>query len=172
MTTLYITSSAENPYSKVKEIASRQYNIADDELVLLKNEYGKPYIENCPAFHFNISNSYDLQVIAVSDSSIGVDIEKIRPVNQKVAKRFAKDEYEYIAEQNSDYAFIEIWTKKEAYLKYLGTGIAGGLSSFSVFNLKEPLKTFKKEEYIISVCGAEEFEIINSVPKGTDYYSR
>ncbi len=165
MTTLYITHSSENPYGFIKKIAAKKFNTDENEIAILKDTHGKPYIENRPDFHFNISNSYDLQIIAVSDTPIGVDVEKIRPVNQKAAKRFCEDEYQYILKQNSDYAFIEIWTKKEAYLKLLGTGIAGGLDSFSVFDLKEPIKTFKKEEYIISVCGTEDFEFIDLVKK-------
>ncbi len=165
MTTIYITSSSENPYSIVKKLAAQKYNSEESELIMAKGSYGKPYFENYPDFHFNISNSYDLQIIGVSDAPIGVDIEKLRPINQNAAKRFCEDEYEYILKQNSDYAFIEIWTKKEAYLKLLGTGIAGGLDSFNIFDLKEPLKTFKKDEYIISICGAEEFEIIDLTKK-------
>ncbi len=160
MTKIYITTTNTNPYEFVTKLAAEKYNIGKSNLILSKGTHGKPYFENLPHFHFNISHSGEFQVIAISDRPIGVDIERLKSVNLNVAKRFCEDEYDYVTERDCDYRFIEIWTKKEACLKYLGEGLHGSLKSFSVFKTDTPIKTFKKGECLISVCGTEDFEII------------
>ncbi|MBQ4119236.1 MAG: 4'-phosphopantetheinyl transferase superfamily protein [Clostridia bacterium] len=160
MTKIYILKNNTDHYGFVKQLAAEKNNIEKSELILSKGNHGKPYFENLPDFHFNISHSGNFQVIAISNRPIGIDVERLKSVNPNVAKRFCKDEYGYITECDSDYRFIEIWTKKEAYLKYLGEGLHGGLNSFSALKTDIPIKTFKKGDYIISVCGTEDFEII------------
>lgn len=160
MITIYITKTTTNPYEFVSEIAAEKHNTPKSALILSKGAHGKPSFENLRDFHFNISHSGELQVIAVSDQPIGVDIEKLKTVNLNIANRFCKDELDYITERDSNYRLLEIWTKKEAYLKYLGEGLHGGLKSFSVFKTDIPIKTFKKKDYIISVCGTGDFEVI------------
>ncbi len=160
MTKIYTTTTNTSPYEFVIKIAAKKYNIEKSEIILSKGPHGKPYFENLPDFHFNISHSGNIQLIAISNRPIGVDVQRLKSVNLNVAKRFCEDEYGYITECDSDYRLIEIWTKKEAYLKYLGDGLHKGLNSFSVFKTDTPIKTFKKDDYIISVCGTEDFEII------------
>jgi hypothetical protein len=56
-------------------------------------------------------------------------------------RRLAPAEREYIQAAPPALArlrFLEIWTKKEAYLKYRGPGLAAGLKTFSVME-PEPL---------------------------------
>jgi 4'-phosphopantetheinyl transferase len=62
---------------------------------------------------------------------VGVDIEESgRRPSPELARRLAPDEQEWLTPW-SDQRFLGLWTKKEAYLKMLGTGIAGGLRTFS-----------------------------------------
>ncbi len=88
------------------------------------NEYGKPYI--CETdIHFNISHSGDFVVCAIDTKPIGIDIEKIRNYKPSVAKKFCTDDEITFIEQSANPAeeFTRLWTKKEAYAKYLGTGL-------------------------------------------------
>ena len=62
-------------------------------------------------------------------------------------------------EADSYNRFFEIWTQKEAYLKFKGTGISGGLNRFNVFEIPEKINTFIIDGYVISVCSEKEFEI-------------
>ena len=73
----------------------------------------------------------------MDDNPVGVDIEKIRHVDLNTAKRIFNDEdvhyiFECIpdTEDYNDYTndavlqrFFELWTKKEAYGKFVGTGL-------------------------------------------------
>ncbi len=101
-------------------------------------ETGKPYLKN-GGLHFSISHSEDLVAVAIADKPIGVDIEKIRTVIPRTAKKyFCGDERLYLfghEPRDVDYdsvptpdvlvRFFEIWTAKEAYLKADGEGLSG-----------------------------------------------
>lgn len=129
-------------------------------VVLRQKDSGKPYVENFDA-EFGISHSGDMVVCAVSDKPLGIDVEKIRPVNLKVALRVcSSDELEYIfghAPKEQDFTcttdsavltrFFEIWTSKEAYVKFKGTGIRDIKTDFD----KAFIKRFYFEDYIVSV---------------------
>ena len=54
-------------------------------------EHGKPYVEDLN-IEFNISHSADMVVCVVNDNPVGVDIEKIRPVDLNTAKRIFSEE--------------------------------------------------------------------------------
>ena len=129
--------------------ASKILNLKKGELFFCYNENGKPYFKSHPHFHFNISHSADTVAVAISDSTVGIDIELLRETDLKIAKRFfSEKETEFIGNDNR--RFFEIWTKKEAYLKQIGTGLKFPLSSFDVID--NPLiETFQKDSYIISV---------------------
>lgn len=124
------------------------------------SEHGKPFAANCDV-NFNISHSGDFVVCAVSENEIGIDIEKIRPVNSRAAERFAcVEELEYIASHEN--CFFEIWTLKEAYFKCIGTGLGADIKNVS-FDIKESGITCSEngfdcsfisiaDGYICSVC--------------------
>jgi 4'-phosphopantetheinyl transferase len=67
-----------------------------------------------------------------------VDVEKLRPVGESariVARYFTpREQAEFLAhaEPERTAAFFRGWTRKEAFLKATGTGIAAGLDSFEV----------------------------------------
>ena len=79
----------------LQELVEKQLGIRPDELVLEKNENGKPWIKDHPEFYFNISHAGDYVVLAYGDVPLGVDIEQIRGKdNLRVAGRcFTGREY-------------------------------------------------------------------------------
>ena len=97
---------------------------------------GKPYLgtgqgERLPLM-FNLSHSGTYVAAAFGTEDVGVDVELIRTGKQKIAQRFfAEDERKYLEKCWTDEAFTGIWTRKEAYIKAVGTGIAMSLDSFS-----------------------------------------
>jgi 4'-phosphopantetheinyl transferase len=96
---------------------------------------GKPYLKD-HRFEYNLANSFDLVILVVSDQSIGVDLEKIRPfAYQRIARAFNQPELDYLTHLDTtivDRATLNLWTIKEATLKLAGVGLAGGVKSVKI----------------------------------------
>ena len=137
-------------------------SISAEEIVFGKKKNEKPFAENL-AVEFNISHSGNIVVCAVANNPIGIDIEQVRPIELKIAKRiYTEDELCYLfgfAPSEDDFnvspddemliRFFELWTAKEAYLKYTGTGITDNLQTLSVNSEKTEKEYF--EDYVITV---------------------
>lgn len=112
-------------------------NVSPESIVFYKDKNGKSFAE-CLAVEFNISHSQDIVVCAVDNKPVGIDIEKIRPINLNVAKRICTDEelaylfgytpndedFKQLPNNTTLTRFFEIWTAKEAYGKCIGIGIS------------------------------------------------
>ena len=89
----------------------------------LYNEHGAPYLAVGP--YFSISHCKQGIVVAVSETPIGIDIEAIRPLNEGLLQKAMnpQEQAQIAAAANPEQEFIRLWTRKEAYVKMLGTGI-------------------------------------------------
>ena len=89
---------------------------------------GKPQCVGGP--HVSVSHSGSLVVCAVADIAVGVDVETRPPRDvEGVAERyFTAAEASWVAAHPAE-RFPMLWVLKEAYLKALGVGLAGGLDS-------------------------------------------
>ncbi|PWK23852.1 4'-phosphopantetheinyl transferase [Arcicella aurantiaca] len=77
-------------------------------------------------FDFNISHSAQYAVCAFSKKySIGIDIEKIKPISLEFLQSFFnQDEWaELHQNENTQEQFYRLWTKKEAVVKADGRGL-------------------------------------------------
>lgn len=73
--------------------------------------HGKPYFSSCSDAFFSLSHSRGAVLLAVHDHSIGVDIERLRPVSERMCTRFhASDEA----------AFWQDWVQRESCCKRRG----------------------------------------------------
>ncbi|QUI23831.1 4'-phosphopantetheinyl transferase superfamily protein [Vallitalea pronyensis] len=138
---------------------------------ICSNEYGKPFIDSRFRFQYSISHSDRWVVCVINDQPIGIDIERIKPIDLRIVDRFfSKSEQKFLAESNINERlerFYTIWTLKESYIKAVGKGLFLPLDSFSVKKTREEiyevecnnedhefyLATYKRFPYfIISVC--------------------
>jgi 4'-phosphopantetheinyl transferase len=128
-------------------------------ITLQKADNGKPYIAGAPFLEFNLSHTRNAVVVALSDKPIGVDIERIRNINMRIAEHVCSDiELSWLKESGADQTlrFFDIWTKKEALLKQAGTGLTGRLKNIDVLGRRSPsLSTFFDNDYVMSVCSEE-----------------
>ena len=103
---------------------------------------GKPFLRkgsDGDSVRFNLSHSGELALLAVIKARrIGVDVERIREVKEHLrlaGRYFAPGEAAAIRALPPDVqyrAFFNCWTRKEAYIKALGTGLACPLDGFEV----------------------------------------
>jgi len=113
---------------------------AIDEAVIFEyNENRKPYLKDYPHIYFSLSHCKSAVACTISESEIGVDIQDIRPVTDRLAKRVLTDnEYnEFLKSTSPDEYFCKIWTIKEAYLKKTGQGIGSILSEIDTNKIKD-----------------------------------
>ncbi len=95
--------------------------------------HGKLYLNNTlQRLQFNVSHSRDLALYAVTfDQEVGIDIEWMDPeleIRPLVSRFFTPREQQAFVELPPDQqltAFYRLWTRKEAYLKAQGRGLAG-----------------------------------------------
>jgi 4'-phosphopantetheinyl transferase len=112
---------------------------APAELPIVIDARGKPMLDLADAPFFNLSHTNALALVAVSRAAaVGVDVETIRPaprLDDLAARFFARGETAALralpAAQRLD-AFYACWTRKEAFVKAEGSGIANALSGFEV----------------------------------------
>jgi 4'-phosphopantetheinyl transferase len=103
--------------------------------------HGKPSLagQAAQAVRFNLSHSGGCAVLAVTlERELGIDLEPVRPMTNReaLARRFfAPREVAALAEVapgEQERAFFTCWTRKEAYLKACGDGLARPLDGFTV----------------------------------------
>jgi 4'-phosphopantetheinyl transferase len=102
--------------------------------------HGKPFLaQPAASLRFNLAHSGGLAFVAVSAAGeVGVDVERVRAGLDLdgIARRFFRPEeaaaLAVLAPAQRTEAFFAVWTRKEALLKALGKGIAGGVDRFGV----------------------------------------
>jgi 4'-phosphopantetheinyl transferase len=153
----------------VRSLICEKVGIKNSEISFIRNKYGKPFLQDYPKFHYNVSHTRNAIAVAISDDPIGVDIEKIRKSEIGIAKKFfTENEFKYVTgnSKNIDERFYEIWTKKEAYIKYTGKGLSLLLSDvIDVFDpvISKRVRTIEEDGYIFTICCEwpnRQFEVI------------
>jgi 4'-phosphopantetheinyl transferase len=100
------------------------------------NRNGKPYLGDSK-ISFNASHSGEIAVLAFAASGqVGIDIERIRPhfnFDRVLQRCFSAQEIALIHANASPHsAFFQQWTRKEAYIKAIGSGIFQDIPSLDI----------------------------------------
>lgn len=142
---------------------------ADD---IIKDNNGAPKLMNQKDIYCSISHSKEYVACGISSSPIGVDIQKMKIVDQKnFSKRFFNEEevrYLEKIKKNPLEIFYQIWTSKESYLKMMRIGLQKELKSFKtdlkknvIFDLNGNIigKVYYKiyEDYMFCICSSNGF---------------
>ncbi len=142
----YINLKKHNISQKEGSLLIKNKVLGDREILFTKN--GKPYTKD---MFFNISHSEDLVVLALADCEIGIDIEKIRDVDFKIAEKY----FDKVVSNNEE--FFDIWTKKESVIKYLGKTL-GSIKEINQDNYNLKTSDFFKG-YALCICTDDKSEI-------------
>ena len=114
--------------------------------VLHRHPNGQPYLTGCDLY-VSISHSHQMVACALSADPIGIDIERIKPLDFKICRHLCTEEEKAYCGENLHRLF-EIWTAKEAYFKKQGTGITD-LKSVNILPL--PRQYHRTEDYMICI---------------------
>ena len=132
-------------HAVLRDILGRYLNRPARKVRFEVNPYGKPFLVDAdariPPF-FNLSHSGALVLVAItSDRQIGVDVERVRPLEdiESMARgHLSPQECAFVLRHDSkerERAFFQCWTRKESYAKALGRGLSIPLNSFDTFML-------------------------------------
>lgn len=144
-----------------------------------RDSAGKPYFKEMTDGHFNLSHTSGMVACAISPYPVGVDLEKVKTVKQKMADRFFHPQESLWVKnrtsQGYDRAFCEMWVLKESFVKALGTGLRLPMADYHI-RMEEPIRVeygeegklyrfrqipFEDPDYVGAVCvkGEPELEI-------------
>lgn len=161
-------------HTLLRLILSKKLNADPSEIRILNERNNKPRLAGDFLF-FNISHTRDAFAFAISErSEIGIDLEKMdRSIDFKSITRkfFSIAERAFILDSPDDSRnrFFLLWTRKEALLKALGTGIISNLSNVEVLHQGKVddsafydhfIYSEKISNYYLSVAMAKQAKII------------
>ncbi|MBE6728377.1 MAG: 4'-phosphopantetheinyl transferase superfamily protein [Ruminococcaceae bacterium] len=125
----------------------------DTDYTLSYNQNGKPFMDKC---FISLSHSGGYVACALSDKNIGMDIEVLKDIKKcDTYKFFTEKESIYINEDINllSKRYLEIWTKKEAVLKFYSLRLCD-CGKIDTLNLPKNLivRTKWQDDLVISVC--------------------
>lgn len=156
-----------------KRILSNETLISKENIIIGKTKLGKPIIKTPNNLNFDISISHSGSYLTIgicNDGKIGVDVELLKDINYRVFRNCLSVSEEKYVNSGKEITqrlenFYEIWTRKEAYSKTLGTGLQRPLSITQFYlgkikprtvikndNQRYYFRTLKKDKFILSVC--------------------
>lgn len=92
---------------------------------ITREKKGKPFFAEYPQIQFNISHSDGRVVCALGQIPLGIDVEYVRGVSDRLINRALTDSERSWLERSRDKqsAFIRLWNLKESFLKATGEGL-------------------------------------------------
>jgi len=117
-----------------RELLADYCGVAPTMLTFDYGPAGKPRLTGDNAPRFNISHSGMLAVIAIARREVGIDVERRKPPLPEVSPAvFSANEAREIRSADDPLiAFYDIWTRKEALVKAMGTGLGKSVSDLVV----------------------------------------
>lgn len=117
--------------SALRLLVGAELGVSPESLQFSLGEHGKPRIEAAPSCQFNVSHSGELALIGFAQpgDEIGVDIEVLRVMSNSEAlaeRHYVGGELAAVLAASGperDLAFLRVWTRKEACMKAVGSGL-------------------------------------------------
>jgi phosphopantetheinyl transferase len=119
--------------SGLRQLLATMLGTAPNAIEFRYDRAGKPNLRNNPSIHFNVSHSVDQAMIAFAHSPIGIDLEipaprvRLHTLAESVLSKPERAATRDLPPQQLDSLVLDLWVAKEALLKALGIGLAGGM---------------------------------------------
>ncbi len=124
------------------------------EWTIVTGPHGKPAFVDHTEVHFNKAHTVGALALVVWDRPVGIDIEAIGRYDERIVRRFfsaAEQRYVHAAPAGVQARFTEVWTRKEALVKWRGDGMQHRFDRFDTTG-DHRLHTRSIDGYVVSVC--------------------
>lgn len=130
------------------------------DIHIQQKDLHKPVLTGSFNIDFSYSHTRSAILLGITfHGKIGVDIEALSDnIPECLHQFFHEQEINYIQKAaKPETAFFEIWTKKEAYTKYLGVGLSANLPAINTLSksFAPHFQTWQQDTYICSVYSDE-----------------
>lgn len=132
--------ASRRTWAAAQRLLARYLGARPETLEFAEGPQGKPQLAGEP-IAFNLSHSAANALIAVSTSSVGVDVERMDPSDATVATLVdlvlhPEDVGPWRASEPREQvrSFYRAWVRKEAYLKLLGVGLHRTMTDLQIAN--------------------------------------
>ena len=150
-----------------RHMIAKRCLVPEESITFDTKKSGKPFARGLPV-EYSVSHSGRLIACAVDELPVGIDLERIRPVDLTTAKYFCTEkELVYLFQhvpvesdfsQNADPAvltrFFKLWASKEACCKFAGSGISD-LNVMKEHSIEEATIWEIQKEYILALVNAK-----------------
>lgn len=151
----------------VRLLLSRLNNCLPEDIVILPGKYNKPvalhrYTRALEISCFNISHHANVVVIAIARVPVGIDIEMIDDTDYTCMIKDTCTAKEIVFLQQGTFPaelFLRLWTRKEAVLKCIGTGL---IDDLKLLQLCEEVNYFSYNDPDISCCFIHDFTVFHN----------
>lgn len=127
---------------QLRQVLSHYLSAAPERIEFRYESLGKPFLAapwDQSGLQFNLSDSHEMALCSVTaDWELGADVERIRAISNfnELARRFFADSeihlIESLQQRERLLGFFNCWTRKEAYLKAVGSGLSFPLNKLEV----------------------------------------
>jgi 4'-phosphopantetheinyl transferase len=116
----------------LRRVLGKRLGMAPEDVRIVEGDDAKPTLAGGD-LEFNVTHSDRLALIAVARVPVGVDIERVEKIASDefddliafVLTPRELDELVHLPERDRLAAYYRVWTRKEAFVKATGEGIAG-----------------------------------------------
>ena len=120
------------------------------------DELGKPVASDV---YFSITHTVGAVMVAVSNNPVGVDLEKRRNIDEKIASRIlTKEEFDFYNEHKGSEYLLDSFVRKESFFKMTGEGIGSNLTKESINDILNSSKQ-------VALCFDDYLSIITTYKK-------
>ena len=141
-------------HAMLRLILANELNTNPSGILMINGKDNKPGLQGNPVY-FNITHTREAFALTISRHYyVGIDMEKVNPgldFYSIVKTYFSKRESDFILQSESEAKnrFFLLWTRKEALLKALGTGIINELTQIEVSGPENSINKKSLENMLI-----------------------